>query len=276
MAFVGVSLVLGSPGLDPAFQEWPHQSWAERKDHLTQFVGNTSPNAAQDTIHFLCLKCRMLDYDQLGVHQDPWVLFCQALSTDLCLRLFFPKCGTSQFLLNLMASIPAHFPSLLCSLWMPAQPSGVSATSACLSLTNLLWVHSAPSPRLTLSRVSSVAQTWWSQQSLSLSFQHTWRTLLYQRHCFLKSWWSCSLVVIPQIFWQTHLIRIFKKWQCWLQLNKRDAFLQLLVGCSWCLKATRGLFCLSLLFSPGCFWRMRGQPYHGWSLLLIAVAVLDI
>lgn len=164
MAFVGVSLVLGSPGLDPAFQEWPHQSWVERKDHLTQFVGNTSPNAAQDTIHFLCLKCRMLDYDQLGVHQDPWVLFCQALSTDLCLRLFFPKCGTSQFLLNLMASIPAHFPSLLCSFWMPAQPSGVSTTSACLSLTNLLWVHSAPSPRLTLSRVSSVAQTWWSQQ----------------------------------------------------------------------------------------------------------------
>lgn len=33
--FVGVSLVLGSPGLVPALQEWPHQTWEERRGRIT-------------------------------------------------------------------------------------------------------------------------------------------------------------------------------------------------------------------------------------------------
>lgn len=57
----------------------------ERKDHLSLFVGNTSPNAAQDTIHFLCPKCTLLGYDQLGVHQDPQVLFCQWIALSMYL-----------------------------------------------------------------------------------------------------------------------------------------------------------------------------------------------
>lgn len=86
-----------------------------------------------------------------------------ALSTDWCFRLLFSKCGTLHFLLNFLVYLPGHFPSLLCSLWMPAQPSGLSATPACLSAANLLQVPSAPWPRLTLCRVSSVTQTRWSR-----------------------------------------------------------------------------------------------------------------
>ncbi|KAK4828308.1 hypothetical protein QYF61_025320 [Mycteria americana] len=69
LQYVHVSLVLGSSALDTVFQG---------KVHLPQPAGNTPPDAAQDTISLLCCKGTLLAHVQLGVHQDPQVLFCEA------------------------------------------------------------------------------------------------------------------------------------------------------------------------------------------------------
>ena len=67
-----ISLVLGSPGLDSILWVWPHQPWAEGRNHLPQPVHSIPPNSAQDTISLLCNKGTLLA--QTGVHQDPQVL----------------------------------------------------------------------------------------------------------------------------------------------------------------------------------------------------------
>jgi len=49
------------------------------KDYLHQHAGNIPPNAPQDTIRRLCAKSALLAHVQIGVCQDPWLLFCKAV-----------------------------------------------------------------------------------------------------------------------------------------------------------------------------------------------------
>lgn len=76
--YIHVSLVLWRTGLNTALHVWPHQCWGGRKDHLPQPAGNTLSNGAQVPINFLCGKGILSARIQLGIHQDPQVLFCQA------------------------------------------------------------------------------------------------------------------------------------------------------------------------------------------------------
>jgi len=55
--YAHVSLVVGSPELDTAFQVWPHQHWVEGKHHLPQPAARTFSNAAQGTISLLPEDC---------------------------------------------------------------------------------------------------------------------------------------------------------------------------------------------------------------------------
>lgn len=72
----------------------------------------------------------------LGVHQDPQMCSCQAAfqlrSAQLvrCLDLFPPRCRT--VLKALLRFLSAHSSSWLRSLWMAAQPFGISAQQTCL------------------------------------------------------------------------------------------------------------------------------------------------
>ncbi|KAK4810721.1 hypothetical protein QYF61_007695 [Mycteria americana] len=89
--------------------------------------------STQDTVNLLCGKGTLLAHVQLGVHQD---LLCKAAfqlggpqHVYWCMGLFLPWCRTWHFpLLNCMRFLSAHFSSLSRSLWMAAQPSGISAT----------------------------------------------------------------------------------------------------------------------------------------------------
>lgn len=57
---------------------WPHQCWEERKDNLSWPARDTLHKAARNTISLLSSKVTLLSHVQLGVHQDPQVLFCIA------------------------------------------------------------------------------------------------------------------------------------------------------------------------------------------------------
>ncbi|KAK4827433.1 hypothetical protein QYF61_017990, partial [Mycteria americana] len=70
---VPVSLVLGSPELDPELQMWP------QKGRITsQPAVNGLSNAAQDTFSLFCHKGMLLAHVQFRVHQDQQVLSCKA------------------------------------------------------------------------------------------------------------------------------------------------------------------------------------------------------
>ena len=71
--WVHVCLVLGSPELDPALQVWPHQCWAGGKDHL--------PRPA--TVLLMQPRAHCWFVFNLGVHQEPQVLFCKDKSESL-------------------------------------------------------------------------------------------------------------------------------------------------------------------------------------------------
>ena len=111
------------------------QCWVEVKDHLPQPGDNPSP-ASQDAAGLLwCRGALVAIGGQFTVHQNPQVLSAQLLwswsapSVYWYAGLFFLRCRSSHFpLLNFMRFLPAHFSSLPRSLWMAAQPSGVSAT----------------------------------------------------------------------------------------------------------------------------------------------------
>jgi len=79
--YVHFSLVLGSSELHVALQMGPHQCWVEGKDHRSPPASSTPLDAAQDTISRLCRKDALLAYVQLGVHQEPQVIFSQAPSS---------------------------------------------------------------------------------------------------------------------------------------------------------------------------------------------------
>lgn len=51
---------------------------AEGKDHLPQPAGNALPNAVQDIITVACGMGTLMAHVQLGVHQNPQALFCEA------------------------------------------------------------------------------------------------------------------------------------------------------------------------------------------------------
>lgn len=56
LKYVPASLALGSPELDRVLWVWPHQSWAEEKDHLPWVAGSTSPNAAHKAMSLLAVS----------------------------------------------------------------------------------------------------------------------------------------------------------------------------------------------------------------------------
>ena len=109
----------------------------EGSEVLLGFYKLPQPNAAQEAIGLLCHKGTLVARDQLGVHQDYQVLFCQAAfqparpSLFWCLRLFLPRGRTWHFpVLNFTMSLLAHFSSLSRSFWATSQPAGLSVTLA--------------------------------------------------------------------------------------------------------------------------------------------------
>lgn len=114
------------PGTSQTWTQNPgilHQHWVEGKDHLLQPAVNTLPSAHHDTIGLLCFKGTVLAHGQLGVYLDPWGFFCHA-----ALQLVSPQHGMVHRViprprawhfpfLNFMTFLPAHFSSLLKSLY---------------------------------------------------------------------------------------------------------------------------------------------------------------
>lgn len=158
----GLSLVNVSPSYkgDPNWtmlQPQPHKFWLKGKYHLHWLTGNTSPNANQKSIGFPCHKDTFLTYSHLAATRT-----LKAFSTNLiyicftlphiiqCSMLFLPRCRNWNFpLLSCMKFISASFSIVLVSLWMTAQPYGVSsAPSSLQSSANLLSVPSCHLPHL--------------------------------------------------------------------------------------------------------------------------------
>lgn len=52
--------------------------WVEEKDLLSPSAGSDQPKAAQEPVGLVCDRGTLMAGGQLGVHQDPWVLLCQA------------------------------------------------------------------------------------------------------------------------------------------------------------------------------------------------------
>lgn len=138
---------LTGPELDPVLQVWLHQCWTERKRSLPL-------TTALDLLATLLLvqpglstaffpagaPCWLLL--TLRVHQDPQVHSCQA-AFELgspqhvqCLGLFSPWNRT--LLKPLMRFLSAHSSSLLRSLWMAAQPFGISVQHTCFGYIQIM------------------------------------------------------------------------------------------------------------------------------------------
>ena len=155
LQYAHVSLLLGSPALDPAFQVWPHHCGVEGKDPLLWPGGNSPPNSAQDTKRFFdtrahCwLMFNMVSTRTSSSFSAKLLSSWSAPSICWCMGLFLARCRTLHFsLLNFMRFLSANFSSLQRSLWMAAWPSGTSATPLSLvSSADLPRVHSAPSSR---------------------------------------------------------------------------------------------------------------------------------
>lgn len=71
LQYAHVCLVLGSPALGTALQAWPHQCWAEEKDHLSWPADNALPNAARDSAGCFCCEGTLLARGHFVVYQDP-------------------------------------------------------------------------------------------------------------------------------------------------------------------------------------------------------------
>ena len=177
LQYVHLSPVLGTPALDPALQLWPHQCGVEGKDHLPRPAGNTPPDADQDPIDLLCSKGTMLSHLQLGVHQDPQVLSCQA-----AFQLGGPQ---HIFLHRVVLAEVQDFALLLVephevpvsSVRQPVEvPVDGSTALWCVS-HSFQFVSSAKSHRDSGSRVSSVSATMpapFSGQALCSRENETW------------------------------------------------------------------------------------------------------
>jgi len=128
----------------------------EGKNHLPLPAVTTLSNAAQDAIHLLGCEDILLAHVQLGCPPGHPRSFsakllssCMFPSVYWCKVLFLPWGRTLRFLLsNFTRFLSAHFSSLLWSLWMAAQPCGISAAlPSFVSLAHLQRVHSALSSR---------------------------------------------------------------------------------------------------------------------------------
>ncbi|KAK4819124.1 hypothetical protein QYF61_025591 [Mycteria americana] len=73
-----VSLVVGGPTLNPAFEVRPHQCPVQGHDHCPSPAGHTISDTSQDAIGLLGHLGTLLAHIQLAVDQHPQVLLCWA------------------------------------------------------------------------------------------------------------------------------------------------------------------------------------------------------
>ncbi|KAK4806791.1 hypothetical protein QYF61_005587 [Mycteria americana] len=83
---LNVSLVVGGPKLNTAFEVQPHQCRVQGHDHFPSPAGHTISDTSQDAIGFLGHLGTLPAHIQPAVDQYPKVLFCQA-----AFQLLFPK-----------------------------------------------------------------------------------------------------------------------------------------------------------------------------------------
>ncbi|KAK4817679.1 hypothetical protein QYF61_024908 [Mycteria americana] len=83
---LNVSLVVGGPKLNTAFEVRPHQCRVQGHDHFPSPAGHTIFDTSQDAIGFLGHLGTLLAHIQAAVNQHPQVLLCQAAFQPL-----FPK-----------------------------------------------------------------------------------------------------------------------------------------------------------------------------------------
>lgn len=140
---MSMSLVLGSPELGTALQEWPHWCWVES-------AGSAPPCAAQDTISlcwliFSWVSSRSFPANVLPgwpAPSMPWCLACSSLNAGL---------GTSPCWCAWASCQPSSSHSG--SLWMAAQPSGVSGIPPSYVSSSALLRLCSPSSSRSLMKV---------------------------------------------------------------------------------------------------------------------------
>ncbi|KAK4827229.1 hypothetical protein QYF61_015399 [Mycteria americana] len=75
---LNVSLVVGGPKLNTAFEVRPHQCRVQGHDHFPSPAGHAIFDTSQDATGFLGHLGTLLAHIQLAVNQHPQVLLCQA------------------------------------------------------------------------------------------------------------------------------------------------------------------------------------------------------
>lgn len=150
-----VSLLLGTPNLDPEFHMWPHQCYIEGKDHLSQPDGNTLPHTQQqDAVGHLCHK-PLLAHVQLASTRTSTSLFEKLLSGQLsgaCVLVhgFIPlQVLGSAFPIPELHKVPLQpFLQLAEIPWNGSMTLWcISRNSSCVSFSNSLRVYSVSSTR---------------------------------------------------------------------------------------------------------------------------------
>ncbi|KAK4830581.1 hypothetical protein QYF61_011759 [Mycteria americana] len=86
LQYLNVSLVVGGPKLNTAFEVRPHQCRVQGHDHFPSPAGHAIFDTSQDAIGFLGHLGTLLAHIQAAVNQHPQVLLCQAAFQPL-----FPK-----------------------------------------------------------------------------------------------------------------------------------------------------------------------------------------
>lgn len=155
-------------------ENWTH--CAEQRERIPSLIllGIVLSGAARDTTGHLCFKGTAPAPAQLGVHQDPQILFFWALfwlvtpAMFWCLGLFLPRCRTLHLsLLNSVRFLAAHLSSLLTSLWMAAQPAWCISHSSQFSIgyeifhTHFHVLICVLEPMPWLSDISLFCIRWW-------------------------------------------------------------------------------------------------------------------
>lgn len=171
-----IFLVLGCPELAAALWMEPHHFWGEGKDHLLHPTASTVSNTAQDAVDIFCWNITV----QLVVGRTPALFlpsWFPAPRAHWCTGLFLPRSRTLLSVLNLVRSLSALFSrGIQRSLWMPVQPSGLSATPPSFVVSaNLLRMCVALSSRSFLKLLNSLAPVsnleahhWWLASSWTL------------------------------------------------------------------------------------------------------------
>ena len=161
---VPVSLALGSPGLDPGLQVCltsAEQRGGVTSPDLLAVLCLMQPRrslAAFGTRAHCCLVVNLVPTRTPRAFSAKLFRSWSAPSMYWCMDLFLPRCRTLHFpSLNFMRFLSAHSSSLLRSLGMAAQPSGVSATPRSLvSSAYFLRVHSVTTSRSVMKMLNSM------------------------------------------------------------------------------------------------------------------------